>query len=92
MFGRLESALGRIFGLDLVLLHTSSVWDFHKEVILQGPVAEVTPLIDEFELYSIGLTTIASYLEVNHYNTRIVDLVYRMLRNPKFDVAVHLAE
>ena len=92
MFGHLESALGRVFGLDLVLLHAPSVWDFRKEVILQGPLAEVIPSTDEFEMYPIGLTSIASYLEANNYNTRIVNLAYRMLRNPEFDVAAHLAE
>lgn len=92
MFGRLESALGRVFGLDLVLLHAPSVWDFRKEVILQGPLAEVIPSTDEFEMYPIGLTSIASYLEANNYNTRIVNLAYRMLRNPEFDVAAHLAD
>jgi len=28
----------RVFGLDLVLLHAPSVWDFRNEVILQGPI------------------------------------------------------
>jgi radical SAM superfamily enzyme YgiQ (UPF0313 family) len=43
-------------------------------------------------MYPIGLTSIAAYLESNNYNTRIVNLAYRMLRNPRFDVARHLAE
>ncbi len=81
----------RVFGLDLVLLHAPSVWDFRQEVILQGPLADVIPSTDEFEMYPIGLTSIAAYLEQNHYNTRIVNLAYRMLRNPRFDVARHLA-
>ena len=81
----------RVFGLDLVLLHAPAVWDFRKEVILQGPLADVIPSTDEFEMYPIGLTSIAAYLEANNYNTRIVNLAYRMLRNPRFDVARHLA-
>jgi B12-binding domain/radical SAM domain protein len=82
----------RVFGLDLVLLHAPSVWDFRNEVILQGPLADVIPSTDEFEMYPIGLTSIAAYLEANHYNTRMVNLAYRMLRNPRFDVARHLAK
>jgi hypothetical protein len=31
-----------------------SVWDFRKEVILQGPLADVIPSTDEFEMYPIG--------------------------------------
>jgi hypothetical protein len=88
---RRRSAWGRVFGLDLVLLHAPSVWDFRQEVILQGPLADVIPSTDEFEMYPIGLTSIAAYLELNHYNTRLVNLAYRMLRNRRFDVAGHLA-
>jgi len=82
----------RVFGLDLVLLHAPSVWDFRTEVILQGPLADVIPSTDEFEMYPIGLTSIAAYLEANRYNTRLVNLAYRMLRHPRFDVAHHLAK
>jgi B12-binding domain/radical SAM domain protein len=84
-------AWGRVFGLDLVLVHAPSVWDFREEVILQGPLADVIPSTDEFEMYPIGLTSIAAYLERNHYNTRMVNLAYRMLRDRRFDVARHLA-
>jgi len=90
--GSKRGPLGRVFGLDLVLLHAPSVWDFREEVILQGPLADVIPSTDEFEMYPIGLTSIASYLEANHYNTRLVNLAYRMLRNPRFDVAAHLGK
>ena len=89
--GRSRAPWRRVFGLDLVLLHAPSVWDFRKEVILQGPLADVIPSTDEFEMYPIGLTSIAAYLEQNHYNTRLVNLAYRMLRDPRFDVARHLA-
>ena len=89
--GRSRAPWRRVFDLDLVLVHAPSVWDFRKEVILQGPLADVIPSTDEFEMYPIGLTSIAAYLEQNHYNTRLVNLAYRMLRNPRFDVARHLA-
>jgi len=88
---RRAGPMRRVFGLDLVLLHAPEVWDFRKEVILQGPLADVIPSTDEFEMYPIGLTSIAAYLEANNYNTRIVNLAYRMLRNPRFNVARHLA-
>jgi B12-binding domain/radical SAM domain protein len=89
--GRLRAAVGRVFGLDLVLLHAPSVWDFREEVIVQGPLADVIPSTTEFEMYPIGLTSIASYLEANNYNTRLVNLAYRMLRNPGFDVRARIA-
>lgn len=88
---RVRSPLGRVFGLDLVLLHAPSVWDFRDEVIIQGPLADVIPSTTEFEMYPVGLTSIASYLEANNYNTRLVNLAYRMLKEPGYDVARRIA-
>jgi len=88
--GAVTSAWRRVFEPDLILLHAPSVWDFRKEVILQGPLADVIPSTDEFEMYPIGLTSIGAYLELNHYNVRILNIAYRMLREPSYDVAAHL--
>jgi B12-binding domain/radical SAM domain protein len=76
----------------LILLHAPTVWDFRQEMILQGPLADVIPSTDEFEMYPIGLTSIAAYLEANHYNVRIVNVAYRMLRDRDYDVPGHLAQ
>ncbi|MDA8068860.1 MAG: TIGR04190 family B12-binding domain/radical SAM domain protein [Actinomycetota bacterium] len=88
----LAQARGRVFGLDLVLLHAPSVWDFREDVILEGPLADVIPSTIQFEMYPIGLTSIVAYLEANNYNTRIVNIAYRMLRSGRFDVARHLSK
>ncbi|RNI21313.1 TIGR04190 family B12-binding domain/radical SAM domain protein [Flexivirga caeni] len=82
----------RAFGIDLALLHAPSVWDFREETIIQGPLADVIPSTTEFEMYPVGLTSIAAYLEKNHYNTRMVNLAYRMLRDPHFDARAHVAK
>lgn len=87
----MSKRLGRLFGLDLVLLHAPSVWDFREEVILQGPLADVIPSTAQFEMYPIGMTSIAAYLESNNYNVRLVNLAYRMLRDPHFDVPARIA-
>ncbi len=73
------------FALDLILLHAPSVFDFRERAMLQGPVADVIPSTDEFEMYPVGLTSLAAYLERNSYNVRIVNLAYRMLKDPSFD-------
>lgn len=73
------------FSLDLVLLHAPSVFDFRERAMLQGPVADVIPSTDEFEMYPVGLTSLAAYLERNSYNVRIVNLAYRMLSDAHFD-------
>lgn len=87
---RFAHGAGAVFGLDVALIHAPSVFDFRDQVILQGPVADVIPSTDEFEMYPIGLTAIAGYLERNNYNVRIVNLAYRMLRSRSFDPERHL--
>ena len=79
-----------IFGADLVLLHPPSIYDFRRREALLGPVADVVPSSDEFEMYPIGLTSLAGYLSRNAYNVRILNIAYRMLRSRSYDVAAHL--
>lgn len=79
-----------VFGVDLVLLHAPSVFDFRRRDALLGPVADVVPSSNEFEMYPIGLTSLAGYLAKNAYNVRIVNIAYRMLRSARYDVADHL--
>ena len=80
-----------VFGTDLALLHPPSVYDFRPSVIMHGPIADAVPSTNEFEMYPVGLTSIASYLSANHYNVRISNLAYLMLAEPDFDVEAHVA-
>ena len=70
---------------DLVLLHAPSVYDFRQETILYGPVSDLIPPSPVFEMYPIGLTSIAEYLERTGYRVRIVNLAVRMLNNKRFN-------
>jgi len=70
---------------DFVLLHAPSVYDFRKESILYGPVSDLVPSTTVFEMYPIGFTTIAEYLEQHGIRVRIVNLAMRMLRSSRFD-------
>jgi B12-binding domain/radical SAM domain protein len=70
---------------DLVLLHAPSIYDFRKESILYGPVSDLVPSTPVFEMYPIGLTTIAEYLERHGLKVRIVNLAIRMLGSDRFD-------
>jgi B12-binding domain/radical SAM domain protein len=70
---------------DLVLLHAPSVYDFRRQSILYGPVSDLVPSTPVFEMYPIGLTTIAEYLERNGLQVRIVNLAVRMLNDDRFD-------
>jgi B12-binding domain/radical SAM domain protein len=77
---------------DLVLLHAPSVYDFRGHSILYGPVSDLIPSTPVFEMYPIGFTTIAEYLERHGLSVRIVNLAVRMLEEPNFDVERHLAK
>ena len=71
---------------DLILLHAPSVYDFRRESILYGPVSDLVPSTPVFEMYPIGFTTMAEYLERHGMRTRIVNLAVRMLDDINFDV------
>lgn len=75
---------------DLILLHAPSVYDFRAESILFGPVSDMVPSTPVFEMYPIGFTTIAEYLERHGLRVRIVNLANRMLEDPAFDAEAYL--
>ena len=70
---------------DLILLHPPSVYDFRRKTMLYGPVSDVVPSSPIFEMYPIGFTSIAEYLERSGYRVRIVNLAVRMLSDDSFD-------
>jgi B12-binding domain/radical SAM domain protein len=80
-----------VFRTDLVLLHPPSVYDFRGRLVMHGPIADAVPSTNEFEMYPVGLTSIASYLSANHYNVRIVNLANLMLTDQHFDVEAFVA-
>lgn len=75
---------------DLVLLHPPALYDFRRCETLFGPVSDAVPSTPVFEMYPLGLTSLGARLEREGYNVRIVNLAYRMLRNPDYDVAAAL--
>ncbi len=70
---------------DLVFLHAPSVYDFRKHSILYGPVSDLVPSTPVFEMYPIGFTTMAEYLERHGLRVRILNLAVRMLNDRNFD-------
>ncbi|MGQ9555982.1 MAG: TIGR04190 family B12-binding domain/radical SAM domain protein [Anaerolineae bacterium] len=76
---------------DLVLLHAPSVYDFRRESILYGPISDVVPSMPVFEMYPVGYTSMASYLEQCGLRVRIINLAHRMLQSNRFDVEKAIA-
>ncbi|WP_342043112.1 TIGR04190 family B12-binding domain/radical SAM domain protein [Bacillus sp. OTU2372] len=75
---------------DLVLLHAPSVYDFRKNSLLAGPISDVVLSSPVFEMYPIGLTSIADYLEQYGLKVKIINIANRMLMSDKFDVEAKL--
>lgn len=75
----------RLFKKDLVFLHAPSVYDFRKDTIMFGPISDVVPSSPTFEMYPVGITSIAETLEQNGFNVQIINVAYRMLRDKKYD-------
>lgn len=70
---------------DLILLHAPSVYDFREKAILYGPVADVVPSTQIFEMYPIGFMMLLEYLERHGYSVRIINVALRMLKSRRFD-------
>lgn len=79
------------FARDLILLHPPALYDFRTRDAFLGPVVDAVPSTSMFEMYPIGMTSVAAFLERNHYNVEIVNLAYRMLQEASFDVEAFLA-
>ncbi|AFZ72059.1 B12-binding domain/radical SAM domain protein, Ta0216 family [Natronobacterium gregoryi] len=70
---------------DLTFFHPPSVYDFRERSEVFGPISDVIPSSPVFEMYPIGLTSIADYLEGNGYDARIVNLANQMLMDEDYD-------
>lgn len=81
-----------IFRKDLIFLHAPSVYDFRQDTIMFGPISDVVPSSATFEMYPIGITSIAETLEDAGFNVQIINLAYQMMRNPKYDVEKVIAK
>ena len=51
-----------------------------------GPVSDVVPSTQVFEMYPLGFLTMLGHLERHGHSVRIINVALRMLRNRRFDV------
>lgn len=78
--------------IDLALLHAPSVYDFRERSIMSGPVSDMVPSTPAFEMYPLGFTTMAEYLERFGFEVRIFNLAVLMLNVPGYDVEKAIRE
>jgi B12-binding domain/radical SAM domain protein len=81
-----------VFKTDILFLHAPSVYDFRKHKAVFGPIADVIPSTNVFEMYPVGLTSIAEYLEGRGYRAQLINLAYRMLSDAHYDVEKTIAK
>ena len=70
---------------DVIFLHAPSIYDFRKDTILFGPINDVIPSSSVFEMYPIGITSIAEHLEKSGFHVQVINVAYRMLRDQAYD-------
>jgi len=72
-------------GLDPLLIHAPSIFDFRERSTLYGPISDVIPSTPVFEMYPVGFATLSYYLSNLGYGVRILNLAVKMLRSRNFD-------
>ena len=70
---------------DLIFLHAPTVYDFRQRATLWGPTSDLVPSEPIFDMYPVGFSTMAAYLEQAGFRTRIANLAARMVRSQRFD-------
>ena len=79
-----------MFHADLILLHAPSVYDFRKKPIFYGPVSDVIPSTQVFEMYPVGFMTLQAHLQRHGHSVRIINIALKMLRSRRFDAEKEL--
>lgn len=87
-----ENFVKEFFRRDIIFLHAPSVYDFRKDTIMFGPISDVIPSSATFEMYPIGITSIADTLEKSGFNVQIINLAYQMMRKANYDVEKVIAK
>lgn len=70
---------------DVIFLHPPSVYDFRKDTVLFGPISDVVPSSSVFEMYPMGITSIANHLEEAGYHVQVINVAYKMLQSAKYE-------
>jgi B12-binding domain/radical SAM domain protein len=74
---------------DVLLIHPPAVYDFRKRTIFPGAMGS-SPEQVQFTKVSIGILSIAEYLDRHGYKAVVDNLGYRMVSDKDFDVEEHI--
>ncbi len=76
---------------DLIFLHAPTVYDFRRRPTLWGPTSDLVPSEPVFDMYPVGFSTMAAYLEKAGIRTRVANLAAAMVRSRGFDAEQFVA-
>ena len=71
---------------DLALIHAPGYYDFRKKKAHWGPISDVVPSYQVFDMIPYGFLTMTSYLMKHGFKVRIVNLAAKMVMSDRFDV------
>ncbi len=78
-------------GYDVVLIHPPAIYDFREKVIFPGPIAlTVSDSTSQFITPSVGMLSIADYLDRNGYEVMVDNLGERMIESQSFDAKEYI--
>jgi B12-binding domain/radical SAM domain protein len=76
---------------DVVLIHPPANYDFRKKTLFPGPIAyTVGESKEQFMIPSVGILSIAEYLDRNGYKVIVDNLCERMVKDKDLDVEEHI--
>lgn len=76
--------------MDLYFIHCPSYYDFRKDYLISGSGAAGIPTSSIFEMYPVGLISMADMLQKYNYKVKIINLALKMLKRKKFEVQKYL--
>ena len=77
---------------DAILIHPPANYDFREKAIFPGPIAyTVGGSTAQFITPSVGILSIADYLDRNGYNVLVDNLGERMVTSASFNAETHIA-
>jgi B12-binding domain/radical SAM domain protein len=76
---------------DVVLIHPPAIYDFRVKTVFAGPIAyTVGESTEQFMIPSVGILSIAEYLDRNEYKVIVDNICERMVKSKEFDVEEHI--
>ncbi|MGQ4872947.1 MAG: TIGR04190 family B12-binding domain/radical SAM domain protein [Promethearchaeia archaeon] len=72
--------------MDLYFIHCPFYFDFRKDFVFSGSENAGIPSTSVFEMYPIGLISLADILQKNNYKVQIINLALKMIIHRRFNI------